>query len=175
MFGPFKKKEPPSEPPKKSPPVPSWRPSISQPVDEVVERIRFYTNQKRDLAIFEHGTCVVLPDGLSDDEASAHAKEVLAKIFHFHPDMNPTPMEDGNVLVQYNHPAVNLVLDRVVSEHWPDIESNHLGALAKDEVLITTLGSNKFDAFGMKALFGRCFMFMDAQMPNVIRIVRKGS
>ena len=66
MFGIFKKKEPPQEPPKKMPPVPEWRPDIRQPVDEIVERIRFYTNQQRDLVVFEHGTCVLLPDGLSD-------------------------------------------------------------------------------------------------------------
>ncbi len=34
------------------------------------------------------------------------------------------------------------------------------------------LGPNKFDEFGKKALFGRCFMFMDAQEPKVVRVVR---
>ncbi|AGH86296.1 hypothetical protein F504_3784 (plasmid) [Ralstonia pseudosolanacearum FQY_4] len=37
---------------------------------------------------------------------------------------------------------------------------------------MTPQGSNIFDAFGKKALFGRCFMFMDAQAPVVVRIVR---
>jgi len=173
MFGLFKKKEPPRDPPRGFPPVPSWRPSVRQPIDEVIERLRFYTNQGRDLAVFEYGTCVVLPDNLSDEDAAAYANEVLAKIFRFHPDMNPTPMKDGNVLVQYNHPAVNLVLDSVANEHWADIESNHLGALTTSEVLVTPLGSNKFDALGKKALFGRCFMFMDAQAPKVVQVVRK--
>src|ERR1700745_2997889 len=93
MFGPFKKKDPPQEPPKRMPPVPSWRPTIKQPLDEIAERISVYTNLQRDLAIFENGTCVLLPDNLSDDQAKAHAKEVLYKIFHFHPDMNPLAMK----------------------------------------------------------------------------------
>ena len=87
--------------------------------------------------------------------------------------MNPLPMKDGNVLVQYNHPAVNLVLDSLASKNWKVIEQRHLEALTTSEVLITPLGPNKFDAFGMKALFGRCFMFMDAQALNVLRVVRK--
>jgi hypothetical protein len=175
MLGPFKKKDPPQEPPKRIPPVPSWRPTIKQPLDEIAERISVYTNQQRDLAIFENGTCVLLPDDLSDDQAKAHAKEVLYKIFHFHPDMNPLAMKDGNILVRYNHPAVNLVIDRVAVEHRETIDKHHLAALATSEVLMTPLGPNKFDEFGKKALFGRCFMFMDAQAPNVVRVIRRNS
>ena len=48
-------------------------------------------------------------------------------------------------------------------------------ALATSEVLITPLGPSKFDDFGKKALFGRCFMFMDAQDPKVVKIVRKAT
>lgn len=173
MFELFKKKQPPTEPPKQFPPVPSWRPSIEQPIDEIVARLRIYTNHQRDLAVFRHGTCVVLPDALSDGEAVSFAKETLEKIFHFHPDMNPLPMKDGNVLVQYNHPAANVVLESVANRHWQDIDANYLQALATDEVIITPQGPNNFDAFGKKALFGRCFMFMDAQAPDVVRVVRK--
>jgi len=39
---------------------------------------------------------------------------------------------------------------------------------------MTPLGSNVFDDFGKKSLFGRCFMFMDAQSPVIHQIVRKG-
>jgi len=46
-------------------------------------------------------------------------------------------------------------------------------ALARAEVLITPLGQNKFDEFGMKALFGRCYFFMDAKKPVVMKVVRK--
>lgn len=173
MFGPFKKKEPPSEPPKRFPPVPDWHPSINQPIEQIIERLRFYTNGLRELAVFEHGTCVVLPDGLGDSLAESYAKEVLSKIFNYHPDMNPRSMKDGNVLVQYNHPAVNLVLNDVATQYWAEIDSNHLRGLATSEVLITPLGQNVFDELGKKALFGRCFMFMDAQAPKVIKLARK--
>jgi hypothetical protein len=143
-----------------------------QPLDEVAERVAFYTNGNRDFAVFRYGTCALVPSGLTDDQAAAAAKEVLSKIFNYHADMAPVPMKDGNVTVQYNHPALNVVLDRVTRENWDEIDRNHLDALATSEVLMTPLGANKFDEVGKKALFGRCFMFMDAQDPVVDRIVR---
>jgi len=60
-----------------------------------------------------------------------------------------------------------------VRDHWDVIDQNHQGALATDEVLITPLGPNRFDDFGKKALFGRCFMFMDALDPKVVQVHRK--
>lgn len=65
-----------------------------------------------------------------------------------------------------------MVLSDFAKAHWTEIERNHQDALATSEVLITPLGHNKFDAFGMMALYGRCFMFMDAQKPEVVQIVR---
>ncbi len=165
VFELFKKKP-------KFPPVPDWKPSIKQSIDRIVDRLLYYTDRKRDFAVFEHGTCVILPASLDDAGAEAFAKEVLSKVFNYHPDMTPTPMDDGNILVRYNHPAVNVVLSDVTAEHWAEIDKNHQRALATSEVLITPLGSNVFDEFGKKALFGRCFMFMDAQRPVVVRIVR---
>jgi hypothetical protein len=162
-----------SENPPRHPPVPDWRPTIHQPLDRIVERLVYYTDGKRDFAVFEHGTCVILPDGLSEQDAKVAATDVLSEIFHYHPDMNPMSMDDGNILVQYNHPAVNIVLSDVVERHWAEIDRNHQQALATSEVLITPLGPNVFDEFGKKALFGRCFMFMDAQRPLVMRVVRK--
>ena len=155
------------------PPVPAWRPTIHQPLERIIDRLQYYTNGKRDFAVFQNGTCVILPDGLSEREANAAATDVLMKIFHFHPDMNPLDMDDGNILIQYNHPAFNVVLSEIVDNHWAEINRNHQQALSTHEVLITPLGNNVFDDFGKKALFGRCFMFMDAQEPVVVRIVRK--
>ena len=173
MFRLFKKRES-SPPAKRFPPVPDWKPAFGAPLDRIVERIKYYTNESRDFAIFEHGTCVVLEEGLSDDAARDFSLEVLRLIFHAHPDMNPMTMNDGNVLVRYNHPAVNLVLTDIAQQHWAEIDRRHQDALATDEVLITPLGPNQFDDSGKKALFGRCFMFMDAQSQNVVRIERKG-
>lgn len=173
MFGLFKKNEPPKEPPKRFPPVPDWQPTIVQPLDRISDRIRYYTNGSKDFAVFTHGTCVILEDGLSDAQAEQFAKDALHKIFHAHPDMNPLNMDDGNVLVRYNQPAVNVVLTDIAQENWPEIDTRHQQALATHEVLITQLGSNRFDDFGKKALFGRCFMFMDAQNPKVVRLERR--
>jgi hypothetical protein len=55
------------------------------------------------------------------------------------------------------------------------IRTNHLKALARDEVLMTPAGPNKFDDFGMKALFGRCYFFMDAKKPEVVSVLRKAT
>lgn len=170
IFDKFKKKK---EPSKRFPPVPDWKPEYPQPIRSIVERIKYYTGDKKDFAVFKYGTCAILNDGLSDEDCHKFAKEVLSQIYNYHPDMNPLNMDDGNILVRYNHPAVNVVLESHVSQHWESIDKNHQRALATDEVLITPLGNNVFDDFGKKALFGRCFMFMDAQKPEVVEIVRK--
>jgi len=170
IFDKFKKKK---EPKKVFPPVPDWKPDITQSIEDIIDRLRYYTGSKRDIAVLKNGTCVILGDNLSDEDAQKYTKEVLHQIYHYHPDMNPMNMDDGNILVQYNHPAVNVVLEQHVKKHWDLIDQNHQRALATDEVLITPLGSNVFDEFGKKALFGRCVMFMDAQDPKVIKVVRK--
>ncbi len=162
-----------AEVPKPSPPVPKWRPSFNEPLDKVADRLRYYTNDKRDFVVFENGTCAIISDGLSDQAAGLAATETLSKIFHFHPDMNPLNMDDGNVMVRYNHPAVNIVLTEVALNHWTEIEARHQDGLTPDEVLITPLGQNVFDDLGKKALLGRCYMFTDAQAPKVVRIERR--
>jgi sugar lactone lactonase YvrE len=95
------------------------------------------------------------------------------RFFYAHPDMTPRPMDDGNILVSYKHSVVNIVLTDVAKANWPEIEARHQDGLPPNEVLITPLGSNVFDDFGKMALLGRCYMFMDAQQPSVIRIERK--
>ena len=143
-----------------------------QPIEQIIDRVSYYTDQKRDFAVFANGTCVILTSGLPEEGAVSEAVAVLAKIFNYHPDMNPRPMDDGNILVRYNHPAVNVVLSATAAQHWEEIERHHQEALATHEVLISPLGQNVFDDLGKKALFGRCFMFMDALSPRVIRVVR---
>ncbi len=160
---------------KQFPPVPKWKPNLSVSNESQLERMIFYTNEDKDLAQFSNGTIVILEDGLDDVEAKKYANEVLSKIFNYHPDMNPVNMKDGNILVQYNHPAYNVVLTEFTQKHMDVIKSSHLDALATDEVLITGLGHNKFDEFGMQALCGRAFMFMDAQNPEVVHLYRKKS
>lgn len=175
MFGwPKKKQLPPSEPPKEQfPPVPDWKPAITQSLDRIEDRLRYYTNGKKDFALFSHGTIVLLPGGLTDSQAQDFSNRALAEIFHSHPDMKPVLMDDGNILVGYkNNITANIVLSDVIEANWAEIEAEHQRALARHEVFFTPLGQNKFDAFGMKALFGRCYMFMDAAKPKVARIAR---
>jgi hypothetical protein len=164
------------EKPKKDaefPPVPEWEPDIKLPQDKIIERFSYYTDGKKDFVIFVHGTCAIVSDGLSDDDARKEATATLVKIFNYHPDMNPVKMDDANILVQYNQPAYNVVLEEIAKKNMKTIEANHQKALTRAEVLITPLGNNKFDEFGMKALFGRCYFFMDAKKPLVMKVVRK--
>lgn len=154
------------------PPVPKWRPSFDQPLNRIIDRMNYYANGTRDFAVLRHGTCVVLESGLNDAAARTAALQVIDRIFNAHPDMNPTPMDDGNVLVSYNHPAANVVLSDIAKAHWAEVEANHLDGLATSEVLITPLGPNKFDNFGKQALLGRSYFFMDAQAPEVALIHR---
>jgi len=123
--------------------------------------------------VFAHGTVAILPDGLSDREAEEAALRALHDVFYAHVDMNPLEMKDGNVLVHYNHDVASVALKEVVDEHWREILQRYQEALATDELLITSLGPNKFDDVGKKALFARCYMFMDAQAPKVVRVCRK--
>lgn len=156
------------------PPVPLWRPSFQQPIGQIIDRIAYYSDRQRDFAVFRHGTCAFLERKLSEAEAEKAALRTLSEIFNYHPDMNPTPMDDGNILVSYNRPAVNVVLHEIALKHWPEIESRHLDGLTTSEVLITPLGPNKFDDFGKQALLGRAYMFMDAQNPEVVQVRRAG-
>ena len=173
MFGKFRKT--PLDSPKAFPPVPRWRPSFEQPLERVVERARHYTNGAHDFAVFQHGTLVILRDGLDDFGAEQEACAALGSVYSSHPDMNPLQMKDGNVLIQYSHDAANIVLADLAAERMGEIDRNHLGALTNGEVLVTHLGPNVFDDFSKLALYGRCYMFMDAQSPEVVQVQRKAA
>jgi len=158
--------------PKKAPPVPAWRPSFQQPIERVVERFRYYTDQKIDFAVFANGTCAPLGRGQSDTEARLAAELALDAAFHSHPDFTPNDMDDGNLLVSSGRRVHNVVLSDVVAAHWGEINARYREGLTDSEVILTPLGQNVFDDTGKKALLGRCYMFMDAQAPKVMRIER---
>lgn len=164
---------PPPKPKRQFPPVPKWRPAFTPPLDTLVERIHYYANGKKDFVVFEHGTCVVVPNGLTEEDAKTNALDTLSAIFHRHADMNPVAMDDGNILMRYSGPALNVVLCDFARAHWTEIEANHLDAIATDEVLVDAKGRlNVFDENGKMGLYGRCFLFMDAQTKNVVRVER---
>ena len=107
------------------PPVPSWQPAFSAPVELQLERMVFYTDDTRDLVQYKNGTVVVINKGLDDNEAKLFANEVLSKIYNYHPDMNPLNMKDGNILVRYNHPAFNVVLTEFTSKYIDTIRNKY--------------------------------------------------
>jgi hypothetical protein len=50
---------------------------------------------------------------------------------------------------------------------------NHLDGVVRDEVLLNAEKKpNVFDDRGMMGLFGRARMFLDAQKPEVLRVLR---
>lgn len=157
------------------PPVPAWKPDFRSEYAELVERFAYYTDRDKDFLILKYGTIVLLENGLDDAAAEEYAREVVTEIFEYHPDMNPQKMDDGNVLVFYNYPAFNVVLEKLAREHWTAIDQNHQQGLCPDEVLMTPLGNNLFDDFGKKALYGRCCFFMDAQEFEVQDVIRNAA
>lgn len=154
------------------PPAPKWQPPAWQPLDRLIERSHYYLNGKGDFVVFKHGTIAHVTKGASDEQAKDEAHKIIHDIYMFHPDVHPAWMDDGNILVRYNHPAYNIVLKDIADTHWDEIDRNHLDALVDAEVLITPLGQNVFDDFGKMVLWGRCYMFMDAQDPEIVRIER---
>jgi hypothetical protein len=157
------------------PPVPEWKPAFNSNPEEVIDIFKYYSNNQKDFVVFNHLTVVLIEDGLDNKNAVENAVETLNKIYNYHPDMMPQLMDDGNILVSYEHPAYNIAVEKTAQRYWSEIEANHLRALCTSEVLITPLGPNKFDDFGKKALWARCYFFMDAQDPKVLRVVRKSA
>lgn len=155
------------------PPVPAWQPEVVQPLDVIIDAVKCYSNYNKDFAIFQNGTIAILADGLSDGEGEVEARRALHKVYHSHPDMNPKKMKDGNTLIHYGYDVANVVLVDIAEHNKELIENRHQDALVASEILVTPLGNNVFNEFGQQSLFGRCFMFMDAQEPKVIHITRK--
>jgi len=155
------------------PPVPDWKPSFNSDTEEVISIFKYYSSGKKDFVVFNNLTIVIVEDGLDDKQAIEAATQTLNKTYNFHPDMTPQDMDDGNILISYKHPAFNIAVEKTAKEYWNEIEANHLRALCTSEVLLTPLGANVFDDFGKKALWARCYFFMDAQKPKALRVVRK--
>jgi hypothetical protein len=168
MRFPWRKKK---EPDKQFPPVPDWRPGFHPDIEELVDRFSYYTDRAKDFVVLKNGTIVFVDNGLDTASATQQARETIDAIYNYHPDMNPQPMDDGNILVSYNHPAYNIAIEPCAQRHWKEIDRNHMLALCTDEVLITPAGNNVFDEFGKKALWARCYFFMDAQDFEIVRII----
>ena len=154
------------------PPVPDWKPGFRPSTNDLIDRFSYYTDNSRDFVVLRNGTLVLLEDGLDDLSAGQQAEEIITSIYNYHPDMDPRQMDDGNILVFYNHPAFNIALDDCARNNWEEIDMNHLRGLCTHEVLITPLGHNVFDEVGKKALWARCYLFMDVQDFGIGKIVR---
>lgn len=165
MFGDNKK-------PDDFPPKPKWKPNVPVDLAVIAERARYYTNAQKTVVLFRHGTCVILPADHAKPEEEA--REVLDRVYRFHPDFNPLLMDDGNFTVSYSQPnCFSIVTAAEFEKNREYIRKNHLDGVVKDEVLLNAERQpNVFDERGMLGLFGRARMFLDAQKPEVIRVIR---
>jgi hypothetical protein len=157
------------KPPEDFPPKPKWKPTISVDLERTIQTFVYYTDKKKGFAIFRNGTCVLIPD--TDANPENAAKEILNKVYMYHPDFNPQAMDDGNFLVKYSQPAYSIVFKDEYEKNRGYIDQNHLDGLTRDEVLLNAKGeANKFDDSGKIGLFARSRMFLDAQDPVVVKI-----
>lgn len=149
------------------PPKPKWRPHLPVDLSQVLEKAKYYTDERLQMAVFQFGTVVVFPERVSNIHNSA--LEVLNKVYFAHPDFNPREMDDGNYVIEYSQPVFTIVFKDEIEKHWSYIDKNHQDGICRDEVLLNGNGeSNVFDKVGKIGLFGRSKMFMDAQNPVVI-------
>ena len=151
------------------PPKPKWKPNLPIDLQKTIETFAYYSDKKKTFAIFENGTCVVIPDGATNPEKQA--KEILDKIYNYHPDFNPRKMDDGNFMVSYSQTAYSIVFKDEFEKNRDYIEQNHLDGIVRAEVLLNAKHEpNKFDDLGKIGLFARARMFLDAQNPVVVKI-----
>jgi hypothetical protein len=154
------------------PPTPRWKPTVPIDLPVIAERATYYTDHQKTIVIFKNGTCVVLPaDIIKPDE---EAKTVLDKVYNYHPDFNPQAMDDGNFVVSYSQSnCFSIVTKAEFLKNQEYIQNNHLDGLVKNEVLLNAEKKpNVFDERGMIGLFARARMFMDAQKPKIVKILR---
>jgi hypothetical protein len=151
---------------------PPWKPAIVQPLDRLENRFREVVKGGKDFVLFSHGTCAVVEAGMPEAVAYEAAKTILERTVHQHVDVRPTELTGGDILIRYNQPAANLVLDDIARANLLQIDAKHMSALVPEEVLIMPAGPNKFDTFAKRVLFGRCYLFMDAETLEVDRVVR---
>lgn len=151
------------------PPKPKWKPNLPVDLQKTIETFAYYSDKKKTFAVFENGTCVVIPDGAADPEKQA--KEILDKVYNYHPDFNPQKMDDGNFMVSYSQPAYSVVFKDEFEKNRDYIEQNHLDGVVRAEVLLNAKReANKFDDIGKIGLFAPARMFLDAQNPVVVKI-----
>jgi hypothetical protein len=147
--------------------IPKWNPDLPVDVDQILERAKFYTAQKLQIAVFSHGTVVIFPGRVTN--IAKHSLEILSKVCDSHPDFHPITMDDGNVLIEYRRPAFTIVFKEELENHWDYIERNHLDGLCDSEVLMSRRTTRRIDRIGKIALFGRAKMFQDALDPKLVK------
>jgi hypothetical protein len=155
------------------PPKPEWRPEITLDLARIEKTCAYYLDHGADFAVFENGTCVFIDTETDNVLENTSAK--LTKIISAHPDFKSEKMDDGNWMVTYNQPVMNVIFFDEYERHRKYIEHHFKQGVLKHEVFRAPSGEtvemgSVSDQIG---LLGRARMFMDALNPVIIRIWRK--
>lgn len=80
-----------------------------------MEKAKYYTGEKLQIAVFEFGTIVIFPERVSDINSSA--LQILDMIYNAHPDFNHKEMDDVNYVIEYSQPAFTIVFKDEIENH----------------------------------------------------------
>lgn len=81
----------------------------------ILEKAKYYTGEKLQIAVFKYGTIVIFPERVSDIYSSA--LKTLDLVYNSHPDFNPVEMDDGNYLIEYTQLAFMIVFKDEIEKH----------------------------------------------------------
>ncbi|MEZ6072113.1 MAG: hypothetical protein R3C10_18110 [Pirellulales bacterium] len=147
-------------------PKPSWEPDIVEDVNEILERMKSYTNGSRAFVVYSHGTTVF------SDSASQHSDEVfhetLEAVVMRPPDFKVMPMEDGNLMVRFSGPVCGLVLGKFYLDHQEDIVANVTsGGLLDGEAILSPQHLTIPESHYYAGLYGRAKLYCDVSTLHI--------
>ncbi|MEZ5148793.1 MAG: hypothetical protein R2759_17415 [Bacteroidales bacterium] len=102
-------------------------------LDLVMEKAKYYTGEKLQIAVLKNGTIIIFPEKV--ENIISNALKTLEKVYFNNPDFNPRKMDDGNYIIEYTQPAFTIVFKEEIEKHW-NILMKIILEVSVDEVLI---------------------------------------
>lgn len=152
------------------PPRPRWQPPITSDLERIARTCAYYLDNRDSFAVFERGTCALMRPGIP--KPLENTVSILREIIHHHPDFRCQRMDDGNWMITYKYPAMNIVFGDEFESNIDYIEAHYRSGIIEDEVFRDRDGAvapldKPSDKIG---LLGRARMFMDALNPKIIGV-----
>ncbi|RCS43994.1 hypothetical protein DTL42_18600 [Bremerella cremea] len=139
-------------------PKPSWEPNTVEDVNEILERMKAYTNESRAFVVYSCGTTVFSDSASQLDEEAFH--ETLKAVVMQPPDFKVMSMENGNLMVRFAGPVCGLVLGSFYQDHQEDI----VASVTSGGLLDGTAGAH----FGQTRLARQFSFWHDRRFPFVM-------